>query len=69
MACVCDLDIFLFFRQSILIEERVDKTARTENIVFHLLPIPLFELPGLGTVTGNPTDAIEYIFGVLAMAG
>jgi hypothetical protein len=69
MALVCDLDIFLFFRQSILIKERVDQAARTDNIVFQLLPIPLFDLPGLGTVAGNPTDAFEYIFGVFAMAG
>jgi hypothetical protein len=69
MALVCDLDIFLFFRQSILIEERVDQAARPDKIVFQLLLIPPFDLPELGTVAGNPTDAFEYIVGVLAMAG
>lgn len=69
MACVCDLDSFLFFHQSILIKERVDQAARPDKIAFQLLLIPLFDLPELGSATRNPADAFEDISGVFAMAG
>lgn len=69
MARVRNFNIFFFFGQSVLIEERVDQAAWPDNIIFELLLIPPFDLPGLRTVARNPTDVREYIFGVLAMAG